>query len=352
MANASLLQQYPQLASDPEFMRLYQQALGMSTDSGRRIGGSNVVDQRLAVLKQATDRAHALGIMPADRRVGLDGNDESVHATRNTVLKTIATDAALFAAPYALGALAGGAGSSAAAPTITTAEGTVLPASTLPAALPAGAAASGAAPAAGSFLGLSPKSWAAVISSAGSLAKTYLGNRAENKAADEQTKANAQAQEQQRQYQAEMRNRITQTQEAQRQLYSPYTSLGAGAAQTLASRMGLPSMPQGAPGMQPGLAGPTTYSPNTQLTPVDPGNAQGLVTNPQGPPLSAPVDPKTAGTLASLGSGALQEQASRNTASSYPGAGLVTMRSPDGEIGQVPAHQVAFYQSKGAQAVT
>ena len=177
--------------------------------------------------------------------------------------------------------------------------------------------------------------------------QNYAQNKAQNKAEAAQTSANATAQQQQTQAAGQAQNRIAETGATQAQLYSPYLNLGAGAASTLASRLGLPSGP--APGLTPGNVGTVPYSPNTQLTPVDPGNAQGIVTNPAGPPLSdgSVNDPRTRGTLAQLGTAVQRTQAQNQTQSGY-----VTMTNPQtGETAKVPAHQQAFFEAKGAKVV-
>ncbi len=193
--------------------------------------------------------------------------------------------------------------------------------------------------------------WKSIISTGGQLVQNYLGQKADDKAIAAQTAANDKAQQQQQQYRGDMLNRIATTENTQRQLYSPYLNLGAGAASTLASRMGLPTGP--APGTGPGNVGTVPYSPNTQLTPVNPGNAQGIVTNPQGPPLSAPQAPP--GTLGSLGQGTLtptspgitpQAQAQAQTQSGY-----VTMQAPDGTTAQVDAAHAPYWLRRGAQVV-
>ncbi len=182
-----------------------------------------------------------------------------------------------------------------------------------------------------------------LIYAAGQATSTYLQNRAQNKATEAQTAANASTQQVQQQANADAQQRIAATGQQQSALYSPYLNLGAGAASTLASRLGLPSGPA------PGLTSPTMTAAhsNTQLTPVDPGNAQGIVSNPQGPPLSDPnADQRTRGSLAQIGTAVQRTQAQNATQSGY-----VTMRSPDGEVAQVPPEHVEFYKAKGGQVV-
>lgn len=171
---------------------------------------------------------------------------------------------------------------------------------------------------------------------------TYLQNRAQNKAVDAQTAANTQAQQTQQQANTEAQQRIAATGAQQSALYSPYLNLGAGAASTLASRLGLPSGP--APGLvtpaatmptSPGLRPGTLQPPTGNEPPPAPGSLEGMGND------------RTRGNLAQIGT-AVQRTAAQNQTQS----GYVTMQSPDGETASIPAHQVPFFQAKGARVVS
>lgn len=129
------------------------------------------------------------------------------------------------------------------------------------------------------------------------------------------------------------------TQQAQQQIgqtYAPYTNLGAGAVSLLGRGLGIPMV---------GTAPPAL---GTQLTPINPGNAQGIVTNPSGPPLSNPVTPPVmaGGPLSSLAP-RLQRESSYSPTSTA----TVRMRDPNGNIEAVPANLVDWYTKKGAVQV-
>lgn len=329
---ASILQQYPQLANDPQFMQGYQQLMAMQGGPDWRYrSGSPEVQNLIASL---TQRGKQIGAIPQDREISAQGNDISVHAVRNAAIKAgVFAGTAVAGGALLNGALSGGAaGSGGIASTSSPIASTVAP------------GAGSAATVAGTGSTVAPLARAAssvpygkIIDAGVNLAGTYLQNRAQGKAIDAQTQANQQAQADLKATQQQQIGRIDRNLDTQRQLFAPYVTLGAGASSTLASRLGLPTGP--APGTQPLPAS----NPNTQLTPIDPGNAQGIVTNPQGPPLSSPQ----AGTLASLGVAAKQQQAQNQTTSGY-----VTMLDPKtGETGQVEPHQVQFYKDKGAQVV-
>lgn len=157
---------------------------------------------------------------------------------------------------------------------------------------------------------------------------------------------------------------------------SPFTSLGNSAAGTLGDMMGVPvsmptSIPINAPAYAP-LPSSTLGSigAGNQWTPYRPGNAQGVIENPIGPPLTNPTRsvnasgsvatgtavPRPAdavptgatevaptGRLGDVGSPQATAQAQRG--SSY------TMQAPTGETMDVPAELVAHYRSRGAVVI-
>jgi len=173
--------------------------------------------------------------------------------------------------------------------------------------------------------------------------QNYAQNKAQNKAETAQTSANTTAQQQQTQAAGQAQNRIAETGATQAQLYSPYLTLGAGAASTLASRLGLPSGP--APGLTtPQISG--TYAPG-----LHPGTLAPPTGN-EPPPAAGSLegqglsDQRTRGTLQQLGTAVQRTRAQNQTQSGY-----VTMQSPTGETAKVPAHQQAFFESKGARVV-
>jgi hypothetical protein len=344
---ASILQQYPSLANDPQFMQGYQR-LGDIVRTGGVAGvAAAQIPEKNALLQQLTARARQLGL-PADQQVNGVGEAESIHHARNEALTGLALGGlSLVGGGLANSALSGGGAAAGAA------SGAALPA----AATGATAAGAGTAATVGPGLAAGAKvassvPWGKIIDAGVGLAGTYLTGRAQNKALTAQTAANQQAQQLQQQYQQGMQQRLAQTSETQRQLFSPYLSLGAGAASTLASRMGLPSGPA------PGTGTPIPpYSQGGNLTPVNPGNAQGVVTQPQGAPLSdSSAGQAPGGTLASLANapgalGALGKGALVNQATQQSQSGYVTMQAPTGETAQVHPQDIPFYTQKGARVI-
>ncbi len=351
MATTGLLQQYPALANDPQFAQGYQQLEQLARAPLTSRLTSQHVQQTQALLEQLTARARSLGL-PSDRRINAAGGDESIHTARNEALKGLALGGlSLLGGGLANAALAGGGAAAAgtggtiaatSSPIASTTASTALPAAVSGLGGAGGTAATIAAPA-GSAAGTigtiakvgSSVPYGKIIDAGVGLANTYFQNRAQGKAIDAQTAANQQAQADQKAAQQQQIARIDRNQQTQQALFSPYTNLGAGAASTLASRLGLPTGPapgtqplpitSSAPGLQPGMLMPPTAN---QPAPA-PGSLHG-----QG------------GTLAQLVPAAQQQQAQNQTQSGY-----VTMQSPDGEVAQVAPHQVEFYRSRGAQVL-
>ena len=113
----------------------------------------------------------------------------------------------------------------------------------------------------------------------------------------------------------------------QQERLRPYQEAGAGAAAQLRTGLGLPEV------TLPRLPTAPVYESVSPAMPpaVPPGAARGI-----GGRVSDLMRPNQGQTASSL---------------MGTGRGLVTMRAPDGEIGQVPPEQVDYFIAKGATVV-
>ena len=129
----------------------------------------------------------------------------------------------------------------------------------------------------------------------------------------------------------------------------PYVEQGYNSAQQGGEAMGLPPL---APRRQ--TEAPPTYANETVTIPGEP-----TFSRTTGPPLSHPMPgqpggpPISAEQRASAGMPPAPPAPDQGVPSppSTGGSAMVTLRAPDGSIKQVPASELAHWQSKGAQVV-
>lgn len=272
------------------------------------------------------------------------------------------TTGATLAAPTAAGAAgAAGAGvAGATAPLSSVASATAIPggaAASLPSAAPVlggaapslGAPTLGALPSAttGTTLAAPPVAGTAAastfskylkqaviakgIDAAGNVISGVLANKAAQKAADQQLKANAEALALQK-----------QIYEQTRADFAPYRESGAAAMGTLSSLMGLPGGGGGstAPNAPLQAAGMTTGS---GLTTRQPGDPEIGVHPGQAPPVDAPTPYRP-----QVGGVAVSTPVEQRTASSMAPQ---RMRAPDGSEEDVPGELVSHFEHAGAVRV-